>query len=374
MRSPNKGFNPAIKDGTAYVQFAYDVGMAIGLDAAEKSVTASTERAPIRHQRRAPKYFEFQPYPLRVTLTSGVQEIGEGWRTLPNVEAVIFDFGAVSVTYQIPLSGPFASLARLSELLYDNETLLKDSRRLVEEMVGTIHPSVYRPQISEFYEDYVVFQVRDFDDHGAHARLLAEAPTSVAQVLRADVDLRSDQEVADALSVQVSYGSEDLTLVDWVAALVFDSAADDTRAVLEFATVQLLELRHLDHQLDSALERYYDALSHSPTGPFSLFTKADDKLREVGQLQVESAVLFENINNAIKLLGDQYLARLYQQAARRNHLDSWDRSIRRKLKTLESIYDKMESSLSSARLEFLEWIVIILIAIEVVMPFIQRKH
>jgi hypothetical protein len=369
-----KGYNPVIKDGVAYVQFAYDVGLAIGLDAAEKSVTAMTERAPIRHQRRAPKYFEFQPYPLRVTQTSPVQTIGEKWKTLPSVETVVYDFGAVSVTYQIPLSGNFSSLARLSELLYDNETLLADSRRLVEELIKTIHPSVNRPQISAFYEDYVVFQIRAFDDHGAHARLLAEAPTMVAQVLRADEDLHSEQEVADALSVQVSYGSEDLTLIDWVAAIVFDPAADDTRAVLEFATVQLLELRHLDHQLDSALERYYDALTHSPKGPFSLFTKADDKLREIGQLQVESALLFENINNAIKLLGDQYLARLYQQAARRYHLNAWDKSIQRKLKTLESIYDKMESALSSARLEFLEWIVILLIAFEVVMPFIKGKH
>lgn len=368
-----KGYNPLIKDGVAYVQFAYDVGLAIGLDAAEKSVTAMTERAPIRHQRRAPKYFDFHPYPLRVTQTSPVQTVGD-WQTLPSVETVVFDFGAVSVTYQIPLSGPFASLARLSELLYDNETLLKDSRRLVEELLKTIHPSVNRPQISDFYEDYVIFQIRAFDDHGAHARLLAEAPTMVAQVLRADEDLRSDQEVVDALSVQVSYGSDDLTLVDWVAAIVFATAADDTRAVLEFATVQLLELRHLDHQLDSALERYYDALTRGPKGPVSLFTKADDELREIGQLQVESAVLFENINNAIKLLGDQYLARLYQQAARRYHLAAWDTSIQRKLKTLESIYDKMESSLSAARLEFLEWIVIILIALEIVMPFFKRAH
>jgi len=365
-----KGYNPVIKDGVAYVQFAYDVGMAVVLDAAEKTVTASTERIPIRHQRRAPKYFEFQPYPLRVTQTSAILTIG-AWTTLPTVETTVFDFGAVSVTYQIPLTGEFSSLARLSELLYDNEALLADSRRLVEELIKTISPSVTRPLISAFYEDYVIFQIRAFDDHGAHARLLAEAPTSVAQVLRADVDLRSEQEVQDALSVQVSYGSDDLTLIDWVSSIIFAQAADDTRAVLEFATVQLLELRHLDAQLDSALERYYDALTSSPTGPFSLFTKGDDKLREIGQLQVESALLFENINNALKLLGDQYLARLYQQAAKRYHLTSWDKSIQRKLKTLESIYDKMESSLSSARLEFLEWIVIILIAFEVVMPFVK---
>ena len=373
MKADNRGYNPVIKDGVAYVQFAYDIGLAIRLDAAEKSVSASTERAPIRHQRRAPKYFEFQPYPLRVTQTSPVHPIGE-WSTLATVETTVFDFGAVSVTYQIPLTGAFSSLARLSELLYDNAALLADSRRLVEELVATINPSVSRPNISSFYEDYVIFQIRSFDDHGAHARLLAEAPTLVAQVLRADEDLRSEQEVQDALSVQVSYGSDDLTLIDWVAAIIFAAAADDTRAVLEFATIQLLELRHLDHQLDLSLERYYDALTSSPTGPVSLFTKADDKLREIGQLQVESALLFENINNAIKLLGDQYLARLYREAARRYHLTSWDKSIQRKLKTLESIFDKMDSALSAARLEFLEWIVIILIGLELVMPFLTGKR
>ena len=107
---------------------------------------------------------------------------------------------------------------------------------------------------------------------------------------------------------------------------------------------------------------------------FSLFTKGDDKLREIGHLQVEGALLFENINNAIKLLGDQYLARLYREAAKRYHLTSWDKSIQRKLKTLDSIYDNMEHSLSAVRLEFLEWIIIILIGVGLVTPFITGKH
>ena len=60
------GFDPVIKDGVAYVLFAFDVGLSIALDAAEKSVKSMTERTPIKHQRRAPKYFDFQPIPLRV--------------------------------------------------------------------------------------------------------------------------------------------------------------------------------------------------------------------------------------------------------------------------------------------------------------------
>ena len=106
-----------------------------------------------------------------------------------------------------------------------------------------------------------------------------------------------------------------------------------------------------------------------------LDAKAD--VKEVGPCKIELSIEVDKKKvkeETLKLLGNQYLARLYQQAAKRYHLNAWDKSIQRKLKTLESIYDKMESSLSSSRLEFLEWIVIILIGIEVVMPFIKGKH
>ncbi len=366
------GYDPVIKDGVAYVLFAYDVGLSIALDAAEKRVKMMTERTPIKHQRRAPKYFDFQPIPLRVTQVSAPHRIGEH-NTSPAVETVLYDFGAVCVTYQIPLSGPFSGLLKLSEALYDNEVLLADSRRLVEELLAGISSAVAKPQISGFYEDYVIFQVREFDAPDAHRRLVQENELLVAQVLRADADLRSEQEVQDALICEISYGAEDLALVDWVASLVFAKAADDTRAVLEFGQVQLLELRHLDNQLDAALDRCYEALTRSAQKRVAFPSAGDDDMRAIGQLQVESAVLFEGINNALKLLGDQYLARLYEQVAKRYHLDAWDESILRKLRTLESIYAKIEDAQSSARLEFLEWIVIVLIALELVVPFLVKR-
>jgi len=286
---------------------------------------------------------------------------------------VLYDFGAVCVTYQIPLSGPFSDLLQLSEGLYDNEVLLADSLRLVEELLAGISPAIARPQISSFYEDYVIFHVRELDDPEAHRRLLAENQLLVAQVLRADHELSSQQEIQDALLCEISYGAEDLTLVDWVAALVFAKAVDDTRAVLEFGQVQLLELRHLDHQLDASLDRCYEALSRSTEKRFVLPAAGGGDIREIGRLQVESAVLFEGINNALKLLGDQYLARLYEQIAQRYHLDAWDESILRKLRTLDSIYTKIEDAHSSARLEFLEWIVIVLIGLELIVPFLVKR-
>jgi len=87
---------------------------------------------------------------------------------------------------------------------------------------------------------------------------------------------------------------------------------------------------------------------------------------------MESAMLFEGVNNAIKLLGDQYLARVYRHAAQRLHLAEWDASILRKLATLESIYEKLSDRQTNRRMETLEWIIIALIAFEIAMSVIDR--
>jgi uncharacterized Rmd1/YagE family protein len=88
---------------------------------------------------------------------------------------------------------------------------------------------------------------------------------------------------------------------------------------------------------------------------------------------VDSAVLFEGVNNVLKLLGDQYLARLYRLVAQRFHLAEWDGSILRKLATLESIYQKISDEISGRRMELLEWIIIILFVISIVLPFISQN-
>src|SRR5207253_11002512 len=192
----------------------------------------------------------------------------------------------------------------------------------------------------------------------------------VAQILRAERAVPSDQEVSDALGHRISFGSDDVTFIDWDAALIADRDAEDVRAVLEFANVELLEMRYLDQQLDDALDESYDTLSRRDGLWLPGVTRAD--LRRIGQLQVDNAVLFEGVNNALKLLGDQYLARVYRLVSERFHLAEWDASILRKIQTLESIYQKVADQATNRRTEVLEWIIIVLIAVEIALPFLPR--
>jgi uncharacterized Rmd1/YagE family protein len=96
-------------------------------------------------------------------------------------------------------------------------------------------------------------------------------------------------------------------------------------------------------------------------------------MRRISQMQVDGAILFERVSNAPKLLGDQYLARVYRLASQRFHLNEWNASILRKLDAIEGIYQQMHDRAASWRLEALEWIIVVLILLELVVPFLPKS-
>jgi hypothetical protein len=87
---------------------------------------------------------------------------------------------------------------------------------------------------------------------------------------------------------------------------------------------------------------------------------------KLAELELEGAALFDSVTNALKLLGDQHLARVQRAAGRRFRIDDWEQSVSRKLATLGSISERLEARQSQYRSELLEWIIIALIAFEIV--------
>jgi hypothetical protein len=359
----------SIVGGTCYSIFVYDIAFAIDLNQAERQIRSAT-RETIRHKRRAPQYFEYTPAPLRVNQGFEPVRINETFSTDPQVELVVYDFGAVSVIYRISISGDSSRLLSLGEALYENQQLLTDSRLRVESVLKVIQSAASKVNISNFVEDYVIFQVDGFSDTVTTEELTTRYAAHIAQILRAETRELSTDEVQDAMSHRISFGKDDVTIVDWNAALVVDKEADDVLTVLEFANVELLEMRFLDQRLDDALGQAHERLSIRASKWFQFHSRPSD-LRVISQWQVDSAILFEGVNNVLKLLGDQYLARLYRLAAQRFHLTEWDASILRKLETLESIYQKISDQVVSRRMEVLEWIIIVLIAISIILPFVS---
>jgi hypothetical protein len=389
--------DPVIASGVCYALFAYDVGFGIDLELAAPLLRDLMHRETVKHQRPTPRYFNYQPAPIRIAATAHPRLADgspmapltiAGFEISPRIEAIIFDFGAISITYHIPLRGPLSGLLPLASELYENPVLLEDSRRRVVDLLAVIQAAVTRPAIADFVEDYSIFQIAAFEPPPSHASpgsapgegaasIIASNRQRIAQILRSETQPLSSQEIDDALASRIAYTPGEEVIIDWNAAILLQKDTEDIRAVLEYANVELLELRLLDDQLDKVLDRSFEAL-RPPSWRTDGETKRgrlrwrrgfplvpDTEIRRIARLQMDSALLFEGVNNALKLIGDQYLARVYRLAAQRFHLPEWDASILRKLQTAESIYQKLSDRASTMRLEVLEWIIIILIAVSI---------
>jgi len=97
-----------------------------------------------------------------------------------------------------------------------------------------------------------------------------------------------------------------------------------------------------------------------------------DAVRQVRELEIEAASLFERVDNALKLIGDQYLSRVFDLASTRFHLRGWQQSIRRKLETVGDVYDLLIQQAGGHRMEALEITVVILIALEIALALFRH--
>jgi hypothetical protein len=359
-----------VRRGLVHVVSAFDVGLSIDLVRSKQQLSDLTEVASIKHKGHAPTYFQFDPPPLRMAKEIAPLEIGAR-RTTPSVDLTVYDFGGLSVTHTMPFSGSFEELIDLSCALVATDRFVRDSRQHVADLLELIEHAVERAQVASASEDYLIFLLEEVEGAAGVEEFWTRHASATARLLRSERDVLSEQEIADAMATRVSFGQSDVAVVDWSAALLVDREPDDVRSVLEFANLQLLEVRFLDAALDRALDRSYEVVSRprrfGALGP-SGWSRRD--LAEIGSFEVEGAILFERVGNAIKLVGDQYLARVYRAASQRFRLAEWNAGILRKLETIESLYRKVQDRASGARSEALEWIVIALIAVEVMFTLI----
>lgn len=349
--------------GHCHVYFAFLAASQVDLDRAQAIARARpTERTRFQRDRRTPAYLDFDPPPLQITLPCEPVPIGIGrFASEGQADVTIFDFGAFSVDFRVPFDATLAELNALSSALYDHAGLLGAARRRVEELAETLRPAFSGERSRDVYEQYVVFDFASFEPPLPARELLekAELRHALAQILRSEERRLSESRVEDALRLSISYSPDDLLVVDWSTAVAAGGSADE-RLVLEFANTELLELRCLDKRLDGALEAASRALSRRRRWFFGAA-----ELRRVAKLQVDNAMLYEAVNNALSLLGDQWLAEVYKRIAERYDLARWQQSVAHKLASLESIYQKIADESAVRRSELLELVIIGLIALEI---------
>jgi len=356
--------------GTLHVYVAFDWGEELKLEQAQRLVPAEVHALPRR--RRTPSSITYRPAPLRITLPNVPLYLSELGQTAAAAEATIFDFAAVSLALHVPFTLPPAALTQLAGWLADSTPLIQAARAVLTPLHGRLLPAIHDPRWSDnLSEEYLVFHLNPTDSL-VPAKLLEGGAAWLASLARLEAGVLSDAEIHEAVRLHLSYSPSDLFVLDWAGAVLLDQECDETLQTIEFANLQLLEYRHIDDRLDTALagaSKLTEIVTHSRL-PF--WRSFHGPLRTLGELRVEANGLFERTGNALKLLGDQYLARVYRLAATRFHLKEWERNIKRKLDVAEGVYQVVSDQAATYRTEFLELIVIVLIMMEIILSILKH--
>lgn len=359
-----------ILQGQVVAMFAFDVGYEVSLERLS-AMMATTPIQPLSRKKQTPTYLQYTQPPQILHLG-----IATGHFASPGtIQATVFDFGAVSITYRWNLAAkeavPLAQLPQLSADLY-GLNLEAHAKEQVEALMLKIESAIVRPRLADLVEDYYLFVLEKLDEPLTAEELIANHRAALAQTLRFEKQKLSRMQQDEALAQCISYFEQDATLVDWNAAVIYDPDYDDTANVLELLNVELLEARYIDRQLDKRIAEYGSLVRKRIEWPIPLRRPYRKSIEDLAELRVESALLAERVENALKLVGDLYLARLHSAAAKRFYLQEWETTISRKLEIVSDFYDLMNDRLHTAQSQALEVIIVILILVELILPFIGR--
>jgi hypothetical protein len=360
-----------VEHGEVLVYRLFDVADAVDLARAEALAAAPTGRLKIDRVLSA-SAIEFPRPPLHLSLGRRELDLPAG-RIVATASAHVFDYGVVSVRYVIPVQPgtPLEALVPMAEWLLagTNPAVDASARRDADEIGRVLAPALERPHRWEGQETYQIFFVRSFQGEPVLARELLSGGLLPALLLgETSPTPLSAAEQQDVLSHHFSYLETDLAVVHWNSAFVLEpSGVDDIPDLLEFATAHLLELRYYDDLLDRELHRLYDELEGGGNLLGHVLTRKYRKLqRQTAALLLELSEMIERLENAVKIVGDFYLARLYQSAVRRFRLAAWQETVLRKQKLLAEVHDLTGGAADTSRSELLEVAIIILILWEVV--------
>jgi len=351
--------------GSVLVLIQFDVCEEIRLDALRQIVGARTAQASFK---KAPAYVRYQRPPVEETLEPLILDSGE--RLTGEIQ--YYDYGVVSLIFELPFSGDWERLIQLSAHWTSDTNFEKLASRVVRQKLERAAPALIKPYHEDHWlqEDYFIFYVREIQGNPSADDLLATSRNQIAQVVRGETATLAESERQEILQSRISYYPTDLAVIGWNAAFIYDtpSGAETAIQLLQYANSQLLEFRHYDELLTRELESVYDFLEKGGTGTWARWrtARAASKLHTV-LLDVNE--LTERADNAIKFLSDMFSARLYKLCAQKVGVPDYKDLVKEKLDTAEDLYRFMIEQFNQSRAFVLELMVVVILIIELIYFF-----
>jgi len=222
----------------------------------------------------------------------------------------------------------------------------------------------------EYSENYSVFSVSDYK--GEPEQFLTHA-SSIAVLLKSEKLDLDPKEIEYTLSTQIKYAKNDLSIIDWDGAFLFDIEGDFGLAIelLTLANLQLLRHRILDRKLDERLESMMEIIQ-KPENKNGMFKNKAmiEEVRSVIKNRITSISAFQSLERDIKLIGDWYSARFYDLASKKFKINEWRNSIKEKMDSIEDIQSTFIQNFTISKKDRAEWFIIIGWFVLIILEFV----
>lgn len=360
---------PRIQMASLHLYQLYDVAYSIDLDRARE--TLATPSARVRPVVTRGASIDIAQLPLELSL--GTVEVPLGAAAHSGIlYARIYDLGIIAfrlvVLFRDEMSWEEA-ITLLSETQPYPLVVSEAFDRGLELLRKTLAPAMNRPNEVVRNEDYSIFVVERMAE-GVPASQLARNPWALRAALG---ERRALAPSMWSLATTLSYYEDDLILLTWASALVIESdasARDDATLLLEFANAQLLSFRTYDAEVDRALQRITPRLGKLTRRAWPFHRATDRSLSEVHMLIADITEQNGRVENALKVTEDVYWNRVYTAALASLRVEAWRTGIAETLDVLRQTAGLLHDEEQTARSTLLEWLVILLIAIELIVAII----
>lgn len=357
---------PAVEEGTLLLYRLFGVAGDIDLDRAEALLEGAGARLRLTGERVG--FLDLPERPLSVDLGPRTLTLEGGVRLACKAFVRIFGIGIASVRYEVPLppgTGP-EGLAALVRAASESRALEAAARAEAEALTQRLAPALDEPLSSPLFETYAVACLRSLREGGRAAD--ASGP-DLARILLGEppeTDLAA-RTVEDVTRHRFSYTVQDLCVIDWDTALVVEPSGDRSLPdVLELAAAQLLELRYYDDLFEKELVGVAELLGR-PRAAFAwLFVGRYGRVtRRIQHRVVDSVEFMARVENAVRVAGDLYLARVYRAAVERFRLREWMAEVLRRQEVAARVSGMLHDEANAALGHVLEATIILLIVLEI---------
>jgi hypothetical protein len=334
----------------------YDIGREIDLDWLERSLAQTYFTARTSFLRVKQKSIMIEDPPLQIRMQSVIVE-REGCSYEFTAFARVYDIGVISFCFRYENADAPASELETTALLFAGQEGLDDAFLQYLRMLGEI----LKPHIKgflidpDFYEDYSVFVTDKTDPALDPVVLLIGERINVCSQMREEI-----------LKNSLQYTTDDLVVLSYDGAFICDPASpNDVIDLIEFANVQVLELRYYDRELARQIEKMYDDIEESDRlSPFFRSRKYHAIMAKQMESHAEISEVIEKVNNLLKVTEDVYYARVYAMVLKVLRSSQWSESVSRKIEVIQENYSMLSDEVRIQHSNSLEWIIIILIALE----------